>query len=132
MIIFSLIFEGAEISFDPYNGIFGLFTEKWFEFYIWIGLVCGLGCYVLYVVVAKLLDALVIGVTLNFEPVGSAILVWLLGVQSLPGILTIIGSLFILPGVILVVYGQDKASKQNGNRVKNEKEIELYSYLNEI
>jgi len=112
MSLFSLIVDGANISFDPYNGIFGLFTEKWIGIFIIIGIVTGLGCYVLYVVVSKLLDTVIVTVALNFEPVFSAIIVWIFGMQSLPGPLTYVGACFIIPGVIFVVLGQHELKRQ--------------------
>jgi drug/metabolite transporter (DMT)-like permease len=114
MSAFSLIFEEAQFSFDEYHGIFGLFTDKWIGTYILIGIVTGLGCYVLYVVVSKMLDSLIQTVSLNFEPIFSALIVWYFGMQELPGVLTFIGAMFIIPGMICVVLGQHELKKQEG------------------
>ena len=50
-----------------------------------MGIVSGLGCYVLYIIVSKILDTIVLTIALNFEPILSAFIVWILGWQDLPG-----------------------------------------------
>ena len=54
------------------------------------------------------------------EPLISALLVWILGMQSFPGIITWIGTLIVIPGMILITIGQSKI-----NSAKNQKYIEI-------
>jgi len=114
--IASFILEGSTFSFDPMNGLFGLFTQEWFVTYIYVVIITGYGAYVCYVFALKYFDALLVSIVITLEPIVGAIIVFLLGWQSFPGPLTIIGFFVILPGILIVTLGK---SKRLNNSVKH-------------
>eukprot|EP01016_Furgasonia_blochmanni_P047782 TRINITY_DN7052_c0_g1_i4.p1 TRINITY_DN7052_c0_g1~~TRINITY_DN7052_c0_g1_i4.p1 ORF type:complete len:126 (+),score=13.11 TRINITY_DN7052_c0_g1_i4:64-441(+) len=82
------------------------FSHKWFSFFIWIGLVCGVGIFGLQVFLSRLMDPLIISVVQYFKLIVSGVLVWFLGIQSLPGFFTWLGSFILIPGVIMITIAQ--------------------------
>jgi len=106
--IASFIFEGSTFSFDPMNGLFGVFTQDWFVLHIFIVIITGYGAYVCYVFALKYFDPLLVSIVLTLDPIVGAIVVFSLGWQSFPGPLTIIGFFVILPGVVIVTLSKSK------------------------
>jgi len=108
----SITFEGATFSMDPQTGLFALLTERWFHLALLHALISGLGSYVCYQLSTKYFDPLLVSVVCAAEPVVSALLVFFLGWQSFPGLLTWVGFAVILPSVIIISIAQN----QNQNK----------------
>jgi len=117
--VISLITEGATISFDPDVGIFGLFSGERIGIYILIIIVTGFGAYIGYAVSLQYFQPLLVSTIFNIEPIFATLLVYFLGWQSFPAMLTLIAFCLIIPGTILVTLG---------NR---EVEVREYDILNE-
>ena len=118
----SILFEGATLSFDAKNGLFGLFSQEWFVTYIYIVIITGYGAYVAYVLALKYFKALLVSVVLTLEPMAGAVIVYILGWQSFPGPLTLMGFMIILPGIIVVSIGKDqKPTSENKENVEGER-----------
>jgi len=117
--ILSIILEGTSISFDSNTGIFGLFTGEWFGVYILTIIFTGFGTYIGYVVSFKYFEPLLLSIIQNTEPIFAALLVAVLGWQSMPSFLTSFAFILIIPGLILVTLG---------NR---EGEVREYDIMNE-
>ena len=84
-----------------------------FPFILFLGIVIGLGVFVLLIVIPTFLDTLIVSVALSLQPVISSILVWILGMQAFPGIITMTGTMFVLPGLGLITYGQSRGDDLN-------------------
>jgi len=120
--VWSIFLDGSTIDFNPNTGVFGLFTPERFYFFIFLGVVIGLGVFVLYVIITNLMDPLIVSVTLFFEPVVSALLVWVLGMQAFPGIFTWLGTGIVIPGLIMIAFGQNKR-EQKEKKIKDDSEL---------
>ena len=84
-----------------------------FPFILFLGIVIGLGVFVLLIVIPTFLDTLIVSVALSLQPVISSILVWILGMQAFPGIITMTGTMLVLPGLGLITYGQSRGDDLN-------------------
>jgi len=104
----SMLIEGATLNFDAQTGVFGLFSGEWFMTYVFMTVLAGYGCYLGYVHCVKYFDASFISLILAFEPVVSALVVYVSGWQSVPGLLTFLGVICIVPGLVAIIKGQKK------------------------
>jgi drug/metabolite transporter (DMT)-like permease len=104
----SMFLEGATLNFNSQTGILGLFSGEWFLIYVFMTLIVGYGGYFGYAYSVKYFDASFISLVLVFEPVVGALVVYIAGWQSVPGLLTFLGAFCIIPGIIVVIKGQKK------------------------
>ncbi|KAG9413099.1 hypothetical protein AC1031_016121 [Aphanomyces cochlioides] len=117
LLIASMWFFGEpfELSFDPAVGLFGWATPGWtrwpLELYL-VGIcdfVGGLG----YVRVMQYVEPIVVSITMLMEPLMATFLGILVGISSIPGPLTLIGSSIVIAGTVMVVSVKTKSPKDD-------------------
>ncbi|KAF4316977.1 hypothetical protein BBO99_00005449 [Phytophthora kernoviae] len=101
--MFSLLEIPFEASRDPVVGLFGWLDPSRAASEAYIVLVCTLVGTLGYVAVMKYFAPIVVSVVMLMEPVLAAFMGVAVGVDVFPGLLTIIGSLLIIAGTVLVI-----------------------------
>ncbi|RLN98987.1 hypothetical protein BBJ28_00000969 [Nothophytophthora sp. Chile5] len=101
--VFSLLQIPFEMSRDPVVGLFGWLDPSRAGSEAYIVLVCTLVGTLGYVAVMKYFAPIVVSVVMLVEPVLAALMGVAAGVDVLPGLLTVVGSLLIIAGTALVV-----------------------------
>jgi hypothetical protein len=111
--IFCLVFEGSTFDTQTENGIFGLFTFKWFFIHIGIALVTGIGCFCLLIIISRIFTPLHYHFLLHLEPVSGALITYLLGLQALPGIWTWISLVVVIIALTIILVGKNQTEAQD-------------------
>lgn len=101
--VFSLLGTDFEFSRDPTIGLFGWLDESRFLSETYVVIVCTLVGTLGYVAVMKYFDPIVVSVVMLVEPTIANLMGVAAGVDALPGVLTVIGSLLVVAGTLLVI-----------------------------
>ena len=102
------------ISFDPHEGIFGLFSNEQILVTFLLGpfSILSLGGYALAL---NYFQPHIIGNAFVAEPFLGQVLGWTTNQDKVPGILTFIGGFIVLPSVLIVAKGSHELVKSNKN-----------------
>lgn len=111
--IYCLIFEQSTLDNSVDNGIFGLFTTKWFFIHIGIALVTGIGCFCLMIVISRIFIPLHYHFILNLEPISGALITYFFGLQMLPGLWTWISLFVIVLALTIILIGKNQIEAQD-------------------
>ncbi|KAL4426749.1 hypothetical protein ABPG74_006527 [Tetrahymena malaccensis] len=101
MFLVSLV-TGCTFSRDP-DGVFALFTLKYFFIYLAIALFSGLGLFLSYIYISKFFEPIVSASAYLFEPIVATILIYMFNIEFLPGPFACLGYVFVLPGQFLIL-----------------------------
>ena len=101
-------------SFDSQKGIFGLFSEEHI-LATWILAPISILCQGGYLLALNYFESHIIGNAFFAEPFLGQILGWVLSQDRIPGILTFIGGLIVLPAILVVAKGSYDLEKSNKN-----------------
>jgi drug/metabolite transporter (DMT)-like permease len=101
--VFSLLGTDFEFSRDPTIGLFGWLDASRFLSETYVVIVCTLVGTLGYVAVMKYFDPIVVSVVMLVEPTIANLMGVAAGVDALPGVLTVIGSLLVVAGTLLVI-----------------------------
>lgn len=93
---------GCSFGTNP-DGVFALFTLKYFFIYLGIALFSGIGLYLSYIYIARFFEPIVSASALLFEPIIATILIYFFNIEFLPGPFACLGYVFILPGQFLII-----------------------------
>lgn len=96
LFLVSLI-TGSSFSSDS-DGVFALFTLKYFFIYLTLALFSGLGLFLSYIYIAKFFEPIVSASAFLFEPIIATILIYMFNIEFLPGPFACLGYVFVLPG----------------------------------
>lgn len=103
----SFFFNGATFNFEPFWGVFSIFTQAHFAGFMYMAILLSLGQMISIVMISRMFpDPIIPALAMTLEPVFSSFIVQLAGVQFMPGAVTFVGYLFIVPGLILILTGQ--------------------------
>jgi len=112
-LIYSLLFENATFDSSIQNGVFGLFTFKWFFIHIGISLVTGIGCFCLMIIISRIFTPLHYHLLLNLAPVSGALISYFFGLQMLPGLWTWISLGVIIVALTIILMGKNQMDAQD-------------------
>lgn len=112
-LIFCLIFESSTFDTSTENGIFGLFTFKWFFIHIGIAFITGIGCFCLLIVISRIFIPLHYHFILNLEPISGALVAYFFGLQMLPGLWTWISLCVIIVALTIILVGKNQMEAQD-------------------
>lgn len=101
--VFSLLGTNFEMSTDPAIGLFGWLDSSRFLSEVYVVIVCTLIGTLGYVAVMKYFDPIVVSVVMLVEPAIANMMGVVVGVDALPGFLTVVGSLLVVAGTLLVI-----------------------------
>lgn len=101
--VFSLLEIPFEFSMDPTVGLFGWLSAAHIATEVYIVVVCTLVGTLGYLSVMKYFDPIVVSVVMLMEPILASMLGVAAGVDRMPGLFTIVGSLLIILGTALVI-----------------------------
>ncbi|TYZ63197.1 hypothetical protein PybrP1_012946 [[Pythium] brassicae (nom. inval.)] len=101
--VFSLLEIPVEFSTDPTVGLFGWLNAARIGTEVYIVVVCTLIGTLGYLSVMKYFDPIVVSVVMLMEPILASMLGVAAGVDRMPGLFTIVGSLLIIFGTLLVI-----------------------------
>jgi len=114
--------EPVEFSTDKNIGIFGWVNSDMdrLPVELYIVLVCSLMGTIAYVAVLQYFEAIVVAVVMLMEPSVAALIGYMAGVDSLPGLQTWFGDAFVVAGSTMVIYcGATKDTKKQQPKQTN-------------
>lgn len=110
---YCLVIEGSSFDAQTDNGIFGLFTMRWFFVHIGIALVTGIGCFCLLIIVSRIFIPIHYHFLLHLEPVSGALITYFLGLQNLPGIWTWVSLVVVIVALTIILVGKNQTEAQD-------------------
>ena len=98
-------------SFDPHEGIFGLFSYEQIKISILLGPIgMSIGGYTLAL---KYFQPHIVGNAFVIEPFLGQFLGWITHQDQVPGILTFIGGIIIILAIMIVAKGSNESAKSD-------------------
>jgi len=105
--LITFFFNGATFDLDPFWGIFSIFTDVHFISFMYMAIFLALGQLVSVLLITKMFpDPIIPALGMTLEPFIACFIVQLANVQNLPGDFSMIGFIFIFPGLLIVLMGQ--------------------------
>jgi hypothetical protein len=112
MMVGSYFFHGSSLDFDYKFGLLGIFNAGHFVTFFQLSVVIGFGMLWSYTMISNLFsEPLLPALATQFEPILSLMFIDLIGLQPMPSGYTMMGYLFYLPGMFLIVIGQNAYQK---------------------
>ena len=103
----SFFFQGCSFDFNSFFGIWSLFTDQHFAGFMYMAIILSLGQIISLVMVTRMFpDPIVPALAMTLEPFIATLILDLSNIQRLPGSFTMIGYLFLVPGLCLILVGQ--------------------------
>lgn len=105
--LISFFFNGATFDFNSYWGMFSIFTDVHFISFMYMAIFLTLGQLVSVLLVTKMFpDPIIPALGMTLQPFIASLIVQLGNIQNLPGDFSMIGYIFIFPGLLIVLMGQ--------------------------
>lgn len=121
LVLISFFFNGTSFDFDPFWGIFSVFTDTHFISFLYMAIVLAFGQMVSVVLVTKMFpDPIIPALAMTMEPFLACFFLDLSGIQGLPGHFCMVGFLLILPGMFLVLVGQKIYQRDKEHQVEED------------
>lgn len=112
LVTIGYFFGGNEFSFDPVIGVFGLFTRENFVSVFYVSIMLGLNLIIGNLLVDKIFSAFIRNVASCFEPIITVSIYHLFSIEVLTPGMASLGLAFIVPGMMLIVGGQNYLKKE--------------------
>jgi hypothetical protein len=105
---FSAFFvNGCEFSYDSFWGFFSIFSSKHFAGFMFMGIMLSTGQIVSLALITRMFpDPIIPALAMTLDPFIASLIVNITGVQALPGTVSLIGYIFVIPGLCLILVGQ--------------------------
>ena len=117
LILISFFFNGSTFDFDPYWGIFSIFTDSHFTSFMYMAIVLAFGQMVSVFLITKMFpDPIIPALAMTIEPYLACFFVDLGKIQNLPGNFAMIGFILIFPGMLMVLMGQCFYQRQQSSK----------------
>eukprot|EP00347_Sterkiella_histriomuscorum_P020063 403339242 len=111
IICYGIIFDTFTFDLNRETGVFGFFDRQYFLYTsIVVGLFCGTVSLYCAALSLKYYSAIVLLIAFLFEPLISQMISYLMKIDKAPGLLTYIGGVFTLVGILFVIFGGQKIS----------------------
>ena len=131
MSLSAFFFNGATFDMHPNFGVFAIFSQQHFTGFLYMSIILGLGLFLSSVMIARIFDEkLIPALVMIFDPIICTLFLRLTGVQCMPGTIATLGYVFIIPGMFLVIVGQNQLDKQVESQKKKEEEMLELNDLN--
>ena len=111
--LWGYISEGSELTFSPEGGLFGWINVVWFTYVAYLAIGPGLAGHTGINGVLRWIPTLTISMVLIMEPVIGSFIGWLIGVDSIPSIWTLIGGSVMILGLFLVTLDSESLAGSN-------------------
>jgi len=106
------IFTEHTVFDSSVNGLFGWVQLRFFLAIGALSVVAGVIGFNLNTFAVKYVSALAYSLVALCDPIVSGTYAWLIGVEDIPGLFTFIGGGITIFGIVTLLYGQDKRTKQ--------------------
>jgi hypothetical protein len=103
---FGYFFGASSLSFDPYTGLFGLFTIENFVSIFYVSTFLGMGMLITNIFVTQIFTDYMISFANVFEPIFSSCMYVITDIEPVPKGLTYLGYAFTVPGSLLIIAGR--------------------------
>ncbi|KAI9905186.1 hypothetical protein PsorP6_013759 [Peronosclerospora sorghi] len=106
--------QNLSLSTDPYNGMFGWLTPSTHRLVValYLTFVCDCIGTMGYIGVMKYFDPIVVSVVCLMEPIVATVQGIVMGVDTIPGVLTFIGASLVIGGTFLVLRSQRRKTEK--------------------
>jgi hypothetical protein len=105
--LIAFFFNGSSFDLQPFWGFFSIFTDEHFASFMYMAVILTCGQMVtVFLVVRMFPDPIIPALALTLDPFLASYFVQLTNVQTLPGDLSMMGYLFIFPGMLIILMGQ--------------------------
>lgn len=116
--------NGGTFDFDPFWGFFSIFTDSHFVSFLYMAIALAFGQMVSMFMITRMFpDPIIPALAMTLEPFIACFLVHLASVQNLPPEISMIGFIFILPGLIAILLGQCFFQKEKANAETSDKRV---------
>lgn len=116
--------NGSDFDFEPFWGLYSIFTDGHFASFMYMAIVLALGQMVTVFLVARMFpDPIVPALALTLEPFMASFIVQLASIQNLPGDFSMMGYLFIFPGMLIILMGQCFFQRQKSYTEESDKRV---------
>jgi len=120
-VAFGYFFGGSEFTFDPFFGVFGLFTRTNFVGILYVSILLGLWLIIVNTLIAQIFTIVIIDIASTFELIICCCIWNLFGLEKFPPGMTCIGYAFLMPGLVFIIGGRGVL-----DNVDNKINFELY------
>jgi hypothetical protein len=110
-ICFGYYFGGSELSFNEYNGVFGLFDAANFVTIFYVGIMLGFNLMITSVMLEQIYSLFILDIANSFGPLVTTLLYRLMHLEEVMAY-TYLSFGFFVPGMILILSGNN--ASQNG------------------
>lgn len=101
------------------GGIFGWLAPKWFYTMFIFGFVVGVVCVSGFNFAMNYIQPLVFSCVLLVDPAVTGIISWVMGIEEMPDVFTILGGCIVIGGVFLVTYGEHHKELERERDARN-------------
>ena len=103
----SFFFHGCNFDFDSFWGIWSIFSDQHFAGFMYMAIILFMGQMISILMITRMFpDPIVPALAMTLEPFIATLFLDLTGIQRLPDSFTLIGYLFLVPGLCLILVGQ--------------------------
>lgn len=117
-------FNGGTFSFEPFWGIFSIFTDEHFVSFMYMAIVLGCGQMAsVFFVIRMFPDPIIPALMVTLEPFIATFILQLTGIQHMPGDFSMMGYLLIFPGMLAILVGQCFFQRQKSVTEETDKKV---------
>lgn len=108
LMAFSCYFiNGCDFNFDSFFGIWSLFSNLHFTGFMFMAIMLSLGQMISIFMITRMFpDPIIPALAMTLEPFVATFILDLVDIQRMPDNFTLIGYLFMVPGMSLILVGQ--------------------------
>lgn len=108
MTLITYFFNGGSFSFEPFWGAYSIFSDgSHFTAFMYMAIILACGQMVSVFLVTRMFpDPIIPALAMTLDPFIASFFVQLTNIQTLPGDFSMIGYLFIFPGMLIILMGQ--------------------------
>jgi hypothetical protein len=108
MALITYFFNGGSFSFEPFWGAYSIFSDgSHFTAFMYMAIILACGQMVSVFLVTRMFpDPIIPALAMSLDPFIASFVVQLTNIQTLPGDFSMIGYLFIFPGMLIILMGQ--------------------------
>ncbi len=107
LITFGYFFGGNQFSFNPKNGVFGLFTQQNFVNVFYVSIMLGLNLIIANILLDKIFSQLIRNIASCFQTIITTFIYHIFNIQIIHSGISCLGYAFLIPGMMLIVGGQN-------------------------
>lgn len=126
--------NGSEWTYDSFWGFFSIFSSKHFAGFMFMGIMLSSGQIVSLAFVTRMFpDPIIPALAMTLDPFIASLIVNITGIQALPGTVSLVGYIFVMPGLSLILVGQCLYNRMQAKNKENEqKSIDLMNELKHL